>query len=296
MKVVLTVSGGVLLTLALRDIFHTLFHPKGRGSLNRLVSRGAAAVVERAARRAPGALELRGPSVVVAVIATWAGLVALGWTLVYWPWLPDSYSFSPGLRGPDQDGFLDAMYLSLVTMTTLGYGDVVPTDPWLRIAAPLQALVGFALLSAAISWVLALYPALARRRSFLDRSRTLEEALGQSGPPALQAASPSLLRDELDEIAGALTAMRTDLIQLPATSYFGSAEEHWALARRLRWLEETAGAAASHRSPDLEIAGRRLLDVVRQTYAMTPPGLLGGPGSGAGRTAMATSTGRAGGP
>ena len=35
-----------------------------------------------------------------------------------------------------------ALYYSLVTMTTLGYGDVVPTTPVTEMAASMQALVG----------------------------------------------------------------------------------------------------------------------------------------------------------
>ncbi|MFC7876169.1 ion channel [Isoptericola sp. NPDC057391] len=35
----------------------------------------------------------------------------------------------------------------------VGFGDIVPTTPWLRLATtPLQALIGFALLTAAVSW------------------------------------------------------------------------------------------------------------------------------------------------
>jgi hypothetical protein len=59
---------------------------------------------------------------------------------------------------------LDALYLSTVAMSTLGFGDIVPVDGWLRLVVPVQALVGFLLLTAAVSWVLQVYPAPARRR------------------------------------------------------------------------------------------------------------------------------------
>ena len=36
---------------------------------------------------------------------------------------------------------LDAVYVSLVTVARLGFGDVVPRDGWLRIAVPVQALL-----------------------------------------------------------------------------------------------------------------------------------------------------------
>jgi hypothetical protein len=59
-----------------------------------------------------------------------------------------------------------------VTLATLGYGDIVPTSDLLRVLVPLEALVGFALLTAALSWVISVYPALSRRRS-LARGATL---------------------------------------------------------------------------------------------------------------------------
>ncbi len=37
---------------------------------------------------------------------------------------------------------LPALYYSLVTMTTLGYGEVIPTTPVTQMAASVQSLVG----------------------------------------------------------------------------------------------------------------------------------------------------------
>lgn len=43
---------------------------------------------------------------------------------------------------PDLGGRADAMYFSFVTLTTLGYGDVVPRSDPMRVLAPLEAIVG----------------------------------------------------------------------------------------------------------------------------------------------------------
>lgn len=40
---------------------------------------------------------------------------------------------------------LDALSVSMVTMSTLGFGDITPAAGWLRIATPLEAFFGFAL-------------------------------------------------------------------------------------------------------------------------------------------------------
>lgn len=272
LKIAVTAAGAVLVLVALRDIFHTLFHPMGRGSLNRAVSRATSGAFCRAAHRFPGMLELRGPTVVVAVIATWAILVGVGWSLVYWAWLPGAYLFSPGLEPAEQAGFLDALYLSLVTMSTLGYGDITPAEGWLRVGGPLQALVGFTLLSAAISWVLSIYPALSRRRSYLDRATSLIDATADWSTED----SDRIPAGVLDEMAQRLTAVQTDLRHFPATRYFGSVDEQRAFAERLSSLAGLARSAEADRSLELRLAGRRLHDVVKGTATTIDTERIGG--------------------
>ena len=62
------------------------------------------------------------------------------------------------------------LYLSLVTLVTLGYGDIVPTSDWLRILQQLEALTGFAIVTASLSWVISIYPALGRRRALANKA------------------------------------------------------------------------------------------------------------------------------
>ena len=69
----------------------------------------------------------------------------------------------PGLEPSERIDLLDSLYLSLVTVAALGYGDIVPTYAWLRLVSPLEALIGCALLTAAVSWILQIHPALARK-------------------------------------------------------------------------------------------------------------------------------------
>lgn len=48
-------------------------------------------------------------------------------------------------------GFLDALYLSIVTITTLGYGDITANTPWFRIVTAAEAVIGIILLGLGIS-------------------------------------------------------------------------------------------------------------------------------------------------
>lgn len=84
---------------------------------------------------------LAGPTIVLSIILSWSALLTLGWALIYWPRLPEKFSFSPGLSPANQDSFVDALYLSLMSLTTVGYGDITPSTDWLRIASTVEALV-----------------------------------------------------------------------------------------------------------------------------------------------------------
>lgn len=58
---------------------------------------------------------------------------------------PASFSLSIRHEAPgvfESENLITAIYYSLVTMTTLGYGDVIPTTPVTRMAAAVQALLG----------------------------------------------------------------------------------------------------------------------------------------------------------
>ncbi|MGP3920837.1 potassium channel family protein [Nonomuraea sp. 10N515B] len=107
---------------------------------------------------------LAGPLAMVMVVCMWISMAVLGWTLVYWPHFLEGFVLAPGLDPDRRMDMLDALCLSLVNVATLGFGDIVPESGWMRVAAPVQAMAGFGLLTATVSWVLQIYPALNRRR------------------------------------------------------------------------------------------------------------------------------------
>ena len=108
MDIAWTVLGVGLIVLALRDIFDVLFHPLGRGMVARRVVRGIAAVARRASRRTGTLGLLVGPLSYIAVVGTWAGLLVVGWALVFMPQMPHGFHYDPGLDPARHAGFLDA--------------------------------------------------------------------------------------------------------------------------------------------------------------------------------------------
>lgn len=185
----------------------------------------------------------------MAVVAVWALTVAVGWGLIYWPRMPDDFTYASELTPAEHAGPVDALYVSLVTLATLGLGDIAPTSGWLRVLAPVEALVGFALLSATVAWTVGIYPALARRRalalrlSHVRRSRATDQALDSDGGAAL-----------LDGLASALSTVTVDFLQYAESYYFSDGDENISLAGQLGHTAGLADRAARARHPDVRLS------------------------------------------
>lgn len=271
----LTLLGVVLIGLALRDMLHTLFRPAGGGSLSDALTRLLWGVARHAA---PKRLGGAGPFLLLGVVVMWAVMLVVGWGLIYLPHLPEDFLASPGLA-PVDGSFGTALYVSLVTLATLGFGDFVPTAGLLRLIVPLEALVGFALVTAGISWILSIYPVLSRRRSLATETANLARAgraTGRplpSGPPADAAA---ILRD----LARAVVQSRNDFAQFPITYYFAASDPGTALPRSLRCLVQWSRAADdASAAPEVRFAActlraslEELADVLRQRHVPSSPG------------------------
>jgi Ion channel len=225
----LSLLGAGLILAALRDIFDTLFHPSGKGMLSRALPRLFWGGVRRIGVHYPLAQELCGPATLLAVIASWTALLAVGWALVFWPHLTQGFLMAPELSPSDQQSFVDALYLSLVTLTTLGYGDITPTSDWLKVLVPLEALVGFGLLTASLSWVISLYPAFSRHRSLAHEVSLVREAESETGIGVRQ--MDALAAEQmLGSLTTQLIGVQTDLIHFPISYYFRSSKERFELS------------------------------------------------------------------
>jgi hypothetical protein len=259
---VVTGVGVVVVLAALRDIFHTLWHPSGRGG----VARRVLAAVWRGGRPRRGHRRVRvlaGPLAMVVVVMAWVALIVLGWTLIYWPHLEDGFFISESLPQTARGGLLEALYLSMVTLATLGFGDIVPTEEWLRVAVPLQAMLGFVLLTAAVTWVLQVYPALVRRRVLAIRLSLLRRA---DAVRVLAEEDVPMAANLLEDLAGELVQIRVDLTQYPETYYFRDGEESASLAASIGTAAQLAHVAQRSPRADMRFAGK-LLDTALGDFA-----------------------------
>lgn len=248
-----TAVGIGAVVIVLRDVFYTLLHPAGRGTLARLVMR----LVWRSA--GPGGRKgrisgLAGPLGMATVAVLWGLATTLGWALIYLPHMPEGFSFSGDLDPHPRSDLLDSLYLSLVTVGTLGFGDIVPTSAWLRLVGPLEALVGFSLLTAVVSWILEVYPALTRRRVLALRLALLRRARNHPEDQPPEHLPPDLLAN----LAAAVAEVRVDLTQFPASYYFREQTEETALPAMLRYALDLVDRAVESDDPHVRVAGRML--------------------------------------
>ncbi len=270
-------AGAVLILLVLRDMFHTLGHPAGQGELSRFVLRA----VWRLTRRRGGAgrlSQLSGPLGMLSVIMLWGILAIVGWALVYWPSVPTGFSYaSAPVPGPGGKT-MDALYVSMVSMSTLGFGDIVPASVFLRIVNPLEALFGFALLTVAVSWVLQIYPALTRRRMLALRLSILRRT---EVTLALDEPSSVLLPAVLNSLAVDIVQAGVDLRQYSETYYFRDLDDAASLASMLSYAVELGRVGTTAPSFDIRLAAHllnhalddlaQLLRVRFQTVGQTVP-------------------------
>ncbi|WP_245233825.1 potassium channel family protein [Mycobacterium sp. PS03-16] len=254
---VLIIVGAALAIVVLRDVFHTLFHPVGHGSIAPWVMR----LVWRALRwrRTRPGTSLTGPLGIVAVIGTWAATATAGWTLIYLAHMPEGFRYGSELDPATRNDVLDSLYLSLVTLATLGFGDIMPESPWLRVLVPLEGLFGFVLFTAAVSWVLQIYPALHRRRVLALQLSTLRAARRAAGGTI-----DDVPVDVLTMLGSSLIEARNDFTQYGATYYFRDVEADSSLAASLDYATDLADEARASEHPQTRMAGAVLDDAVER--------------------------------
>jgi voltage-gated potassium channel Kch len=266
--VVWTLLGVGLIGLALRDIFDVLFHPLGRGMVARQIVRSISVAGRRLGRGARVVGLLTGPLSYVAVIAVWAAMLAIGWALVFMPQLPDGFSFAQGLDPATHSGFLDALYVSLVNLTSLGYGDISPQAPLLRLLGPVETMFGLGLLTASISWLIAIYGSISRRDSLAHEVHLAKQAEEQLGEP-LADADPELLERLLASFTEQLIVARRDLIHFPIVHYFRTEDEQRALSGLLPFLSSLVAEASDEARPQAVKVRAAMLEMAIDDFAET---------------------------
>ncbi|MDX2355364.1 potassium channel family protein [Dietzia sp. PP-33] len=254
MDIAVTIVGAVIIVVGLVDMFRALLHPSGEGVLSNAVMSALWSVSRRVGHRPGSAV---GPAGMVATVLVWVMMQGLGWALIYFPHIPGGFNYSPGIDPGRYPNLVEAIYVSLVTLATLGYGDVVAIQPWIRALAPVQALAGFALLTAALTWFMQIYPPLTRRRALALRLHGLAEADFAEALPGLPAETVTRV---LGELAAEINVVSVDLNQHSETYYFQEENPRESLSRQLDSALELCDAAGARASAETGVGARMLAE------------------------------------
>jgi hypothetical protein len=247
--ILFTVIGIALILAVLRDIFRTLFPYAEKITVSRVLVRAFWRGLHRLSVRRSQVLYAAGPLAFLAVVVGWFVLSAVGWALIYWPHMSSAFSFREGLDVATRGGFLDALYFSLGTQATVGYGDIVPINPWLMISATLQAICGLGVLLAALSWYLAIGHAFSQCRSLAYKVALLKEAEPHAEVALTRMESEAVVRI-LDDLAVRLVAVRADFLRFPITYYYGSSDARFSLPAVLPYLVWLAEEGSRESCPE----------------------------------------------
>ncbi|HVG20383.1 MAG TPA: potassium channel family protein [Blastocatellia bacterium] len=161
-------AGFTLLVFVARDVHVTILHSGGRnGPLSRLLARSIwrialASAFRLSRQRRHRRLNSIGPVLMPLLIGLYIILLIVGFALIYYPHMPENFSINAEATGPR---WVESFYFSGITLTTLGYGDIVPRTNAMRILVFVEAASGFGLISLSITYLLTVYGALERKRA-----------------------------------------------------------------------------------------------------------------------------------
>jgi hypothetical protein len=163
-----TVLGVSLLALVAYDVYATILHARARSgpigeTLNRLFWRITHALAFKFSRpRRHKLLNIVGPLLLPSLIVVYIIFVLTGFAFIYYPRMPAHFTVQPTAVTP---GWIQSLYFSGITLTTVGYGDIAPHAPMMRLAALVEAASGLALISLAITYLITVYSALEHKRA-----------------------------------------------------------------------------------------------------------------------------------
>jgi hypothetical protein len=230
-------AGLLLLALLLVDVVQTVFVPRGGpGPVTRRAHQGAWAVWRVVALRLGGRrlLALGGPLLLPLTVLLWSTLLVVGFALLYLPGTDRLvYQDDAPIAAP-----LAALYLSGLSATTLGVGDVHPGDALLRLSTTVQAGCGFALFSVSIAYVLAVYGALRRSTAlavhlshFLDSGmqESLEDEVAALLGDAVRNGEQQQVLAWVADVTRSLLDVAQEQEHYPLIEYFHAADDDRAL-------------------------------------------------------------------
>jgi hypothetical protein len=246
MSILAALASLALIVLVLQDGFEAMVLPRRVTRpyrYTRLFYRNTwyfwrtAAQLVAAGRRRATFLSLYGPLSLLMLFTSWVLGLILGFALLHW-------SLDTALHAPDAKvGFGTYFYLSGVTFSTLGYGDITPAEGLGRALAVAEAGTGFGFLAVIIGYLPVLYQAFSRREVTIS----LLDARAGSPPSAsqllLRLAHASNLAATVDSFLAEWERWAAELLEshlsFPVLSYYRSQHDNQSWLAALTTVLDT---------------------------------------------------------
>lgn len=234
-----TTLGLLLIALVVYDVYATILHSRARSgpiseTLNRVVWWAARRIAFRLSRhRRHRLLNAIGPLLLPALIITFILLLVSGFALIYLPRMPAHFSVS---QDAVSSAWIESLYFSGITFTTLGYGDITPRSIEMRFISLVEGASGFAVISLAVTYLLTVYSALERKRAVaLSFYHQAEEGANVAGFVAHHFVAGQFhgLRDVLRIATRDIQELLESHVEHPVIHYFHPVEVHKSLPRML---------------------------------------------------------------
>lgn len=236
-----SIAGILIISWTLREIFRDLFQPSATGSLSSFLAQW----LFRGSKLLPSTMRAAGPLCIVIVIFCWTFAVAAGFALIYWGRFPQAFHVETQESHEAIGRFWTVLYFSLASLTTLGAGGLEPRGEWVRIVAASESLIGMLLITASISWIVFIYPALGRMRALGRRANTIFRAERETGIDLLSGSADSLMTD----LAADVIRLRVDFIHFPLIYYFHADTEGASLPRSMLQMIRLSERASQESQP-----------------------------------------------
>lgn len=273
------VVGAVVVFAVLQDVFFTVLFPaSGHGLLWRPLTRWPWKAFALVGRRLPferrrAFLTYSGPVQITVNLGVWILLLVTGWALIFRPALRSQIVASSGTT---DTSWATAFYYSGYVLTTLGLGDVVARDGLFRLLTVVEAGIGFATVSMAITYFLSVYWALTERKvsAALLHHRTYDtgDAASLLAGLARDGGLPGA-PDELVSMAGFVQRALETHASYPVLRYFHQQRTYYALPAGppavFRRGQPAAGGAGPRPLPHADPLTRR-----RRAHRGRPPAPL----------------------
>ncbi|HEV2763650.1 MAG TPA: potassium channel family protein [Pyrinomonadaceae bacterium] len=247
-----TALGVMLVALVGYDVYATILHARGRGGpVSEGLNRGVWTLARRIAFRLPRSrrhrlLNLFGPVLMPGLIVVYLFIAVVGFALVYYPRMPSQFVLDDALAR--NAGFAEALYFSGITLTTVGYGDIVPGTTPVRFIALFEAANGFALISLAVTYLITVYGALEHKRAVaLSFYHQAEEGANVAGFIAHHFVAGRFVGLEvtLRTATRDIQELLESHVEHPVIHFFHPVEVHKSMPRMVFILLETCAVVQS---------------------------------------------------